>query len=291
MRLLFLSTLLLGWVACADREIPTAPREPAAKINPGLTASANRVASAPDGRYAWLLDGHRITVPAPADTVAGLDALYGTWFVDISEEAGFPGNITFTFAADSALRVQYYFDFSEINFWELALEELYDFDEFEFPVLEILQAHGAGAYRVEGDVIYPHVEHTSILINGADPFDYFLEIAIALANLVAEQEGIPPEEREKYEEEFIGQFLADYAAEFEEETFFIELNEEEFTFAVVGDVLTMTDSYGDTLVYDRVIEPWRNESASKPVVAAESASKKIQESPPSAAGAKFIYER
>lgn len=263
MRLVFLlPALFSAWVGCADREKPMAPREPSAKINPGLTASAHPVAAVPDGRYAPL-NRNNVLLPVQAHS-----ELFGSWYVDVSEDAGFPADITFTFEADSTLRVQFFFDFSDVGFWEAVLRFGPEDEELpEIPSLDILQVHGLGTYRVEEDVIYPHIEHSEMWINGEDPYNYFIDLAVVLAEFAADQEGIPDEEREKYVDDFIEGFLTDYADDFTEEDYFEELNEEAFTFEVDGYMLTMTDSYGDTLIYERVPEEDSEPPAGKPVAA------------------------
>ena len=226
-------------------------KRPAAKKS-GLTASAYPVASRYDVSW-WGCP----VLPDSTHQKAEVDTLlYGTWFVDITEDVGIPSDITFVFDEDGSMQVEFYVDFTELDLWSILELEFSDagedFELPELPPLGVVQAFGYGTYSVSGDIITPNLTEAEVFINGKDHIEYFTEVAQIMAAFSAEYAGIPEEEYAEYEANFVEGFVAEYGEDYAEDDYFSFLNDEKFTYEVDGEELTLTDSIGIPLTFERV---------------------------------------
>ena len=110
----------------------------------------------------------------------------------------------------------------------------------EIPVEEIT-AQGIGTYEVDGDKLSVDIAEVEILVGDRDFFEVLAEVARALARFTADFAGVSEEDYPAFEQNFVDEFLAGM----DEDQFLAGFSEQDVTYAIEGDTLSITSPTED----------------------------------------------
>lgn len=170
------------------------------------------------------------------------DALIGTWEGSFVDEEGNPVTMRLSFHEDGG--------FELFQMIELGEEFRTVVESTGIPVEEII-VQGTGTYGVDGDKISVDVTEIEMLVGDRTFLEVLTEVARALARVTADLGGVSEEDYPAFEQEFVEEFLGGV-----EEEDFLAGFEDEVTYAIEGDTLSITapteDGGEETTQYQRV---------------------------------------
>ena len=171
------------------------------------------------------------------------EALIGTWEASFEDQEGNPITMRLSFHGDGGYG---FFQMTELG------EEFREVFEAAEIVVEEITVQGTGTYEVAGDTISAEIAEAEILAGDRPYLEVLTEVARALARVAGDLTGVSDEDYPAFEQEFVDEFLA--GIEEEDSAFF----EEEVTYAIEGDTLTITspteDGEEETIQFQRVGE-------------------------------------
>ncbi len=120
-------------------------------------------------------------------------------------------------------------------------EETLGFDIF--PDVELMTINATGVWRATGDSLYLDVKEVDFVLDGLSAEEFFIQIAKNFARNLANMNDIPDAAYPAFEEEVVNQFLENFdLGELS------EILDEEGTYTLDGDVLTLTTTDENGLV-------------------------------------------
>ena len=171
------------------------------------------------------------------------EALIGTWETSFVDEEGNPVTMRLSFQEDGG--------FEQYLTIELG-EEFREVVESTGTTVEAITVQGTGTYGVAGDRISVDITEVEMLVGDRPFLEVLTEVARALARVTADFGGVSEEDYPEFEQEFVGEFLAGI----EEEDLVAGFEEEEVTWAIEGDTLSITspteDGGEETMQFQRV---------------------------------------
>ena len=171
------------------------------------------------------------------------DALLGTWETSFVDEEGNPVTMRLSFQEDGGFELYQMIELGE-DFREVV--------ESTGTPVEAITVQGTGTYGVDGDKISVDITEVEMLVGDRPFLEVLTEVARALARVTADFGGVSEEDYPEFEQDFVDEFLAGV----EEEDLVAGFEEEEVTWAIEGDTLSITspteDGGEETMQFQRV---------------------------------------
>ena len=171
------------------------------------------------------------------------EALQGTWEGGFVDEEGNAVTMRLSFAEDGAFELNQVVELGE-DFQSVV-------ENTEIPVEEVT-IQGIGTYEVDGDKLSVDITEVEIRVGDRDFFEVLAEVARALARFAADFAGVSEEDYPAFEQNFVDEFLAGM----DEDQFLAGFSEQDVTYAIEGDTLSITspteDGGEETMQFQRV---------------------------------------
>ncbi len=171
------------------------------------------------------------------------EALQGTWEGSFVDEEGNAITMRLSFEEDGAFELNQVVELGE-DFQSVV-------ENTEIPVEEVT-IQGIGTYEVDGDKLSVDITEVEIRVGDRDFFEVLAEVARALARFAADFAGVSEEDYPAFEQNFVDEFLAGM----DEDQFLAGFSEQDVTYAIEGDTLSITspteDGGEETMQFQRV---------------------------------------
>ena len=171
------------------------------------------------------------------------EALQGTWEGSFVDEEGNAITMRLSFEEDGAFELNQVLELGE-DFQSVV-------EATEIPVEEVT-IQGIGTYEVDGDKLSVDITEVEIRVGDRDFFEVLAEVARALARFAADFAGVSEEDYPAFEQNFVDEFLAGM----DEDQFLAGFSEQDVTYAIEGDTLSITspteDGGEETMQFQRV---------------------------------------
>ena len=147
-------------------------------------------------KFRWLI---LLAMPLSASG----EELVGTWERDVGDTPVGYASMQIVFNADSTFETHQFIQVDNDHFFFLSARK----ENPLLPLIDVFSAHATGTFSVNGEQMVVNLTDSYLLLDGDSFADYFTKVGRQLARFIANQEEIPDEEYDEFEQLIIDDYL------------------------------------------------------------------------------------